>query len=186
MDKVDPIETIRELIAGSDGYVALSTLVGDSPSITDVHGGEGELSPEVIADNQLGEDFRALASNHGWPFTSLAQVAFVDNMPLLLISDMSDHTRNIVEDIRVSMLIDGTSGKNRMNTARVTLIGEVYPIDKETYRDEYLDQHRKAKTYFDFADFTMYSVEVLYARLNAGFGKAYWVSGDQIRSNDNG
>lgn len=99
---------------------------------------------------------------------------------------MSDHTRNIVNDDRVSLLIDGTTGSNRMNSARVALIGRAKEIDKNQYRDLYLSYHPKAKTYFDFGDFTMYVVEVLYARLNAGFGQAFWINGKQLTGQENG
>ena len=184
MNKLDPISTICALIAESDGYLALSTIVSPSPRPIAHH--FDKLSEDDKADNELGELFREEAENDGWPFLSLAQVAFDGNTPLLLISDMSDHTRNIANDNRVSLLIDGTVGENRMDSGRVALIGRAKIVDKNNHRDVYLAQHPKAKTYFDFDDFNMYTIEVLYARLNAGFGQAFWVHGDEIKGERNG
>lgn len=176
---VDPVEIVRELIANSHGYLGFSTVSSPSPAPTNHH--FGKLSEKDIADNIIGEHFRHEPYNNGWPFISLAQVAFDGITPLILMSDMTDHTRNIVNDNRVSLLIDGTTGDNRMNSARVALMGEAKIVDKQEYRDVFLAQHPKAKTYFDFGDFRLYAVEILYARLNAGFGLAFWLDGSELR-----
>ena len=48
------------------------------------------------------------------------------------------------------------------------------------YRDMFLKQHPSAKVYFDFDDFRLYAVEITHARLNAGFGKAFWLDKEQL------
>lgn len=178
MEGLEPVIIVRILIENNDGYLPLSTLLNESPTPTEHH--FGKLDQKTIDDNQIGEDFRNDLLNHGFPYQSLVQVAFARYIPLLLISDLSDHTRNIAVDNRVSLLIDGTSGINRMNSERVTLIGRAVKLDKEVHKDLFLQKHPKAKTYFDFTDFTMYYVDILAARLNAGFGKAFWISGEEI------
>lgn len=177
-DIVDPVEIIHDLIDNNNGFLAFGTVSSPSPSPTHHH--FGELSEKDIADNIAGEQFREDEANDGWPFLSLVQVAFVDRVPLILMSDMTDHTRNIANDNRVSLLIDGTKGKNRMDSARVALMGHAKMVDKEEYRDRYLGQHPSAKAYFDFGDFRLYTVEITHARLNAGFGKAFWLDKNQF------
>ena len=47
----------------------------------------------------------------GWPFASLVLIAHDrDGSPLLLLSDLAEHRRNIEADARVSLRIDGTAG----------------------------------------------------------------------------
>lgn len=177
--EVDPVRIIRDLIANSHGYLGFSTV--SSPSSAPTHHHFGKLSEKDISDNIVGEDFRNDPDNNGWPFISLAQVAFDGITPIILMSEMTDHTRNIANDNRVSLLIDGTTGDNRMNSARVALMGEAKIVDKQKYRDMFLAQHPKAKLYFDFGDFALYAVEISHARLNAGFGLAFWLDGDQLK-----
>ncbi len=176
---VNPVEIVHELIDNNDGFLPFGTVSSPSPSPTQHH--FGALSRTDIADNAAGEAFREDQANDGWPFLSLVQVAFDANrVPLVLMSDMTDHTRNIANDIRVSLLIDGTKGKNRMDSGRVALMGHAKIVDKAEYRDMFLEQHPSAKVYFDFDDFRLYAVEITHARLNAGFGKAFWLDKEQL------
>ena len=47
----------------------------------------------------------------GWPYASLVLIAAaLDATPLLLISKLAEHTKNIAADPRVSILFDGTEG----------------------------------------------------------------------------
>jgi len=177
-DIVNPVEIVHELIDNSDGFLAFGTVSGPSPSPTHHH--FGALTETDVSDNIAGEHFRNDPRNDGWPFLSLVQIAFADRVPYILMSDMTDHTRNIVNDNRVSLLIDGTKGKNRMDSARVALMGRAKIVDKAEHRDMFLKQHSSAKAYFDFDDFRLYTVEFTHARLNAGFGKAFWLDKDEL------
>lgn len=175
---VDPVKIIHSLIDNSDGFLAFGTVSNPSPSPTHHH--FGKLSEKDVADNIAGEVFRENKENDGWPFLSLAQVAFDNRAPIIIMSDMTDHTRNIVKDNRVSLLIDGTTGPNRMNSGRVALMGWAFLVHKSKYRDMFLAKHPTAAGYFDFGDFNLYRVEVTHARLNAGFGKAFWLDAKQL------
>jgi len=176
----DPVEKVRELIANSHGYLGFSTISSPSPAPTNHH--FGKLSEKDIADNIVGEHFREDPGNNGWPYISLVEVVFFETTPLILMSNMSDHARNIVNDNRVSLLIDGTIGDNRMNSARVALIGKAEIVEKQRNRDLFLSKHPKAESYFDLKDFNIYAVEISHARLNAGFGLAFWMDGRDLKN----
>jgi len=46
-----------------------------------------------------------------WPYASLVLVAVDHDLaPLLLLSDLAEHTKAIAADSRVSLLFDGTAG----------------------------------------------------------------------------
>ena len=178
MNDIDPVEIVKSLIAECVGYVAFGTTLSVSPPLENDH--FKKLAEKVKADNAVGEVFRDEEGNTGWPFLSFAQVAFDKTVPILLVSGLSDHTRNIIVDNRVSLLIDGTISSNRMNSARAALFGRANLVDKEQYREIYIAKHPKAEAYFDFGDFNAYVVDVTHIRLNAGFGKAFWLDGADI------
>ncbi len=68
--------------------------------------------------------------NTGYPYGSLVLMArCADDMPLLLLSDLADHTQNLLSDPRVSLMLDGTgsleTGQKAMTGERLTLMGRI-------------------------------------------------------------
>jgi hypothetical protein len=115
----------------------------------------------------------------GGPFASLVLVATDDQgEPILLLSDLAEHSRNIAADDRVSLLIDGTAGHDDPLTGpRLTLQGRAARRDDGRFREVYLGRHASAAQYADFGDFAFYGIAVERAHLVAGFGRIDWVSG---------
>lgn len=109
----------------------------------------------------------------GHPYASLAAIATQpDGAPLLLLSGLAEHTKNLEADQRASILIDGTSGDRAALTgARVTLVGRIREADPATARRRYLARHPDASSFIDFADFKLYSLDIEWAHLVAGFGR---------------
>ena len=112
-----------------------------------------------------------------WPYASLVLVACDGaGNPLLLISDLADHTRNIRADARVSLLYDGTAGLDDPLTGpRVTLQGEAEQLEDDALMEAYLARHPSAETYAGFADFHLFRVRAMRAHLVAGFGRIHWL-----------
>jgi len=117
-----------------------------------------------------------------WPYASLVLVACGhDASPLLLISDLADHTRNLRADPRVSLLYDGTSGLDDPLTGpRLSLQGKAEVIDDSAMKDRYLRRHSHARTYAEFGDFHMFRVRPVRGHLVAGFGRIHWVGADEL------
>ncbi len=134
-----------------------------------------------------GCDRAALATAHtgsssdsatGWPYPSLVLTALdQDGSPLLLLSTLADHTRNIAGDPRVGLLFDGTGGLAQPLTgARLSVLGRIARSDDKRHRDRFLRRHPDAALYAGFADFAVYRVRVERAHLVAGFGRIHWLS----------
>lgn len=124
----------------------------------------------------------ALNGAEGWPYASLVLLA-TDHAacPLLLLSDLADHTKNLKGDPRASLLIDGTTGLDEPLTgARVTLQGHVTPLADETLLARYVARHPSAAFYAGFKDFNLYRMEVARAHLVAGFGRIHWIEADEL------
>lgn len=117
-----------------------------------------------------------------WPYTSLV-LATCDHdiSPLLLISELADHTRNLRQNPRVSLLYDGTGGlDDPLSGPRVAVQGEAEPIDKGRLLDRYLRRHPSAEVYAGFNDFHLFRVRPVRAHIVAGFGQIDWIEAGDL------
>jgi heme iron utilization protein len=126
---------------------------------------------------------RLQAEPQGWPFASLVLVAFdYDATPLLLISDLSEHAKNIAADPRLSLLIDATAGlEDPLAGPRLTLIGGALRDDEARLRRRFVARHPASAVYAGFKDFHVYRVALERAHFVAGFGRIRWIEGREIR-----
>ena len=100
-----------------------------------------------------------------------------EGRPLLLLSDLAEHSRNIEADDRVSLLIDGTAGlADPLTGPRLTVLGRARRSADVSHRKGFLEAHPEAALYADFSDFSIYHVAVDSAHLVAGFGRIQWIS----------
>mgnify|MGYP003343331455 FL=1 len=118
-----------------------------------------------------------------WPYASLVLVALDHGLaPILLLSDLAEHSKAISADARVSLLFDGTAGLDAPLTGpRVTLVGRAAPADDLEARRRFLARHPDAAMYAGFRDFRFYRVTPERAHLVGGFGKIHWLERDALR-----
>lgn len=117
-----------------------------------------------------------------YPFGSVAP--FVCNHqaePILLISTLAEHTKNMLEHPKVSLLVFSGAEDLQAN-ARLTLMGEAVACDKQdvALRARYLRYLPQASTYFDMHDFSFYRIKIEHARYIAGFGRMGWFEGEAL------
>jgi putative heme iron utilization protein len=124
----------------------------------------------------------ATAAAEGWPYASLVLVAVDhDASPLLLLSDLAEHSKNIARDRRVSLLFDGTGGRDDPLTGpRVTVLGELATTDDHRLFSRFTERHPSAAAYAGFADFHLYRLAVQRAHLVAGFGRIEAIAGEAL------
>lgn len=118
----------------------------------------------------------------GHPYGSLVLLACEhDAAPILLISALAEHSRNIARDPRVALLVDGTAGQDDPLTGpRLTVLGEARPSHDAAAHARFLTRHPAARRYADFGDFAFYRVAVSRAHLVAGFGRIDWIEGGTL------
>jgi putative heme iron utilization protein len=146
---------------------------------------EGRTEPASICRNLIRQSATAalatIERGGGAPYASLVQVAAAhDASPLLLISDLADHTKNIAGDGRVSLLFDGTRGlDNPLTGARVSIQGSVAALGdtepEQRLKRRYVARHPETAGYAGFADFRFYSMRPERFHLVAGFGRISWL-----------
>ncbi len=124
----------------------------------------------------------ALADSDGWPYGSLVLAACdQDASPLLLMSDLAEHARNIAADPRLALLYDGTAGlDDPLAGARATLVGRAEKTGEPRHRARYLARHPSAQGYIAFTDFQLYRVRIERAHLVAGFGRIEWLGASVV------
>jgi putative heme iron utilization protein len=112
----------------------------------------------------------------GAPYVSLVTVALDHDLsPILLLSGLSDHTRNLGGDARLSLLFDGTEGHANPQTGpRVTIQGTARPDPDARLAARFLAHHPAAAQYAGFGDFAFWRVAIERAHFVGGFARAVW------------
>lgn len=120
-----------------------------------------------------------LAAEEGaWPYVSLITAAAdQDATPILLLSDLAVHSKNIAADSRVSLLFGEGGEGDVLARARVTVLGHAEKTAEPRHRARFLAKHPEAEDYAGFKDFHFYQVAVTKAHLVAGFGRIHWIDG---------
>jgi len=116
------------------------------------------------------------------PFVSLVIPAIAgDNVPLLLMSDLADHSKHLKQRPQASLLFDGTLDLAEPLTGpRVSLIGTLSVTTDPADRATYLAQRPEAAFYADFGDFRFYRFAVSEALFVAGFGRIHRLAGSLL------
>ena len=138
----------------------------------------------TLARTLIGEArFGALAvldPDNKTPLVSrVAVVPGPDGLPLLLVSDLSAHTRALKADPACSLLLGEPEEKgDPLTHPRISIQGRARFIrhgdaGHADLAQHYLTIQPKAKLYIGFADFSLMRLEITGAHLNGGFGKAF-------------
>ncbi len=114
----------------------------------------------------------------GQPFASLVTPGTApDGAPLLLLSSLSEHTRQLRAEPRCALLVSGAPESVNPQTApRVTLTGLAEPVPEEevpALKARWLARHPYAAMYADFGDFALWRIRPGGALLVGGFARAH-------------
>ncbi len=114
------------------------------------------------------------ARDPGAPHAALVTVACdMGGAPLLLLSTLSAHTRNLMADGRAALLYDGTGNRaNPQEGPRVTVIGRAERTEAPGCRARFLARHPGAALYADFGDFSFWRITVDSLHYVGGFARA--------------
>lgn len=116
----------------------------------------------------------ATVADGGQPFASLVTPACAPDLSLLLLlSNLSGHTRHLRAEPRCSILVAGAADSINPQTApRVTITGIAETITDAALKARYLAIHPYASLYADFGDFHLWRVRPLSALFVGGFARA--------------
>ena len=127
------------------------------------------------------------AEDGPWPYVSLVTAACdFDATPILLLSDLAVHSKNIAADDRVSLLFAEGGEGDVLERGRVTVLGRAQKTNEPRHRARFLAKHPESEGYAGFKDFHFYKVAVTRAHLVAGFGRIHWIDGTALLYASNG
>ncbi len=139
---------------------------------------------EVIRNLLRQEKYGVLSTlsvkHAGWPFGSATPYALTaTDEPLIFVSSLAEHTRNMTNDPRVSLFIQDTAtNANPQSIARATLLGVVEPVPENEGEDtaqRYLQRFPEAAQNFQLGGFSMLKLVVQHVRYIGGFGEMFWL-----------
>jgi putative heme iron utilization protein len=128
----------------------------------------------------------------GDPWASFVTYGLLGGAPVLCVSNLAEHGRNLAADPRASIAIvapntdagaaaAATSSSDPLASGRVTLAGIVeHPAGDEraAARDAHLAAVAAAKYYIDYSDFSLWVLRVQRVRWVGGYGRMDSATGD--------
>ena len=147
----------------------------------------------------------SLKVEHIIPYVTFVMTAFdYDGSPLLLLSDLSEHTKNIDGNNIVSILFyeeqKNTSDfpvfenenfkklnnyyEDPMSRPRLTVIGKLKKSFQAEHKNRFLKRHPASNLYANFKDMNIYKLDIINAHLTGGFAKVQWFEKNEMLYND--
>jgi putative heme iron utilization protein len=125
----------------------------------------------------------ATLTDGGDPWASYVTYGLLGGAPVLCVSNLAEHGRNLVGDPRASIAIVAPSAESDpLASGRVTLAGVVQtPVGDElsAARDAHLSAVAAAKYYIDYSDFTLWVLRVQRVRWVGGYGRMESTTGEE-------
>lgn len=147
------------------------------------HFDPARLAKSLLRRSRQGA-LATLMTGSGDPYCALVNVAsHPDGSPILLISALAVHTRNILADSRVSLMLDERAPGDPLEGARIMLVGRAEAASQgelELVRRRYLNAHPSAEAFVSFADFSFFRIRPAWTHLVAGFGRILDLKADRF------
>jgi heme oxygenase (biliverdin-IX-beta and delta-forming) len=135
-----------------------------------------------LSDLLASRKVAALGTLHGGaPYVSMVSFALLEDGSAFLIhvSELSAHTRDMLTDPRVSLLIAESENAEALpqELARVTVLGKANQIDESAPEHapamaRYLDRFPDSAPMFGFGDFSLFAIRPEALRWIGGFAAA--------------
>lgn len=154
--------------------------VGPAPRRT-----PAEEARTLVAANSVGA--LSSVSEDGHPWASLVTYGVLkDGSPVLLLSTLAEHGRNLERDSRASLMVASRDGGSEpLAHGRVTLACEAARVEGEALeeaREVHLAAVPSAAMYVDFGDFSFWVLRVRRVRWVGGYGRMDSVAADDYRA----
>jgi putative heme iron utilization protein len=140
------------------------------------------MTEEVVSNQELARSLLvaggvaslATLRPDGGPFASYVVTApAADGSPLMLLSRLAEHTKNLDRDPRASLLFvrEPSVGEESMTALRLTVTGRCARDADAELKRLYLARQPDAARYVGFADFSLFRFDIEAGHMVAGFGR---------------
>jgi heme iron utilization protein len=120
----------------------------------------------------------------GFPYpTALPFAPTAHHAPMLLISHLAEHARNLHADARAGFLVTHTAEGGVLEGQRLTMLGSFAPAAPEQSGElarRYLRYHPDAERYLQLGDFSFWVMSLERMRYIGGFGAMGWLAGEEL------
>jgi heme iron utilization protein len=161
---------------------------GDAPSVpppltaiaNSVRPSAAEEARTIAASTNTGT--LATLTADGDPWASFVTYGLLGGAPVLCVSNLAEHGRNLAADPRASIaIVAPTREADPLASGRVTLAGVVEEPtgdERAAARDAHLAAVAAAKYYIDYSDFSLWVLRVQRVRWVGGYGRMDSATGD--------
>ncbi len=116
----------------------------------------------------------------GYPFASA--VAFAPDAhhcPVILISRLAEHSRNLAQNPRASLMVSHALGQGELS--RATLLGDMVALDSsKKWTARYLRYQPDGERFLQLGDFGFYRLDIRRIQVIGGFAKASWLEPERL------
>jgi hypothetical protein len=122
-------------------------------------------------------------SHPGYPFGSLAPYCLDrQGLPLLLLSHLAQHTRNLARDSRCGLLLTTAGSGDPQQQARLSVVADVRPLEPGQAGgiERFFRYFPHTRPYFEDLGFRFFRLLPRACHLNAGFAAARWLGPDRV------
>ena len=119
----------------------------------------------------------------GYPFGSVVPYILNANcQPVILISTIAQHTKNIIYDNKVSLVVTAAGADDLQSVGRVTYIGDACQLDDQANDavERYYEFFPHTRDYHKTHGFNFYSIGLQLVRYIGGFGEIFWFGKDKF------
>jgi putative heme iron utilization protein len=111
----------------------------------------------------------------GDPWASFVAYGLLGGAPVLCVSNLAEHGRNLAGDPRASLsIVAASSASDPLTRGRITLVGKVSrpsATEQDAVAAAYRNAVPAARFYLDFSDFTLWVLQVQRVRWVGGYGR---------------
>lgn len=123
----------------------------------------------------------------GYPFGSVVPYCLnKQGKPVILISTIAQHTKNIWSDSRVSLTVTERGVDDGQTAGRITYIGDAIKLDSNDTdsMERYYQYFPQSRGYHKTHNFDFYQIENVKIRFIGGFGEIYWLEKESFLLNN--
>ncbi len=130
--------------------------------------------------------FQGVLSTHsaaepGFPFGSVVPVCLSNaGEPLLLLSHLAQHSRNLAADPRAALTLFDTAADDIQQGRRLTCLGRCEPYDDPIALARWCRHFPQGQLYVERLNFRLHRLLPLRCHYNGGFGTARWLGVDRL------
>lgn len=143
------------------------------------------IKPAKHARELLLKEYRGVLSTHskampGFPFGSVVPYCLdAQGCPLILISRIAQHTHNLQQDAKCSLLVGERGAADVQAAGRLTLLAEARKLTDEAAIEaaaaRYYRYFPQSRDYHRAHDFDFWRLEPVRWRFIGGFGAIHWL-----------